>query len=229
MRIKRRPWYGWIATKLRDWHRACRWGFVAGFKRLRKVLLLAWEVLPVITINIERKDMKHTKFIGLRSLFAIVATIGLTRISDVSAQTSGNLSLAGEVPLILSITVTPYGDASALVPSMFYGNILIGFVDEICNDADGYTVSLSSSNGGDDSANSGILTGQNFGEDLPYTLQYGSVPVGFVNGSAQVTDVSDKTLAAGVQKNIAISYDGRDSNLAADSYQDTLTFTIAAK
>ncbi|MBT5705418.1 MAG: hypothetical protein HOI66_03780 [Verrucomicrobia bacterium] len=173
--------------------------------------------------------MKHTKLMGLRSLFAFVAAIGFAGISNVSGATSGNLVLDGEVDLILSIAVTPEPGASSMSPSTLVSSLAIANVYEICNDADGYTVSVSSSNGVGDAANSGVLTGATAAEDLSYSLTYGGTSVGFVNGSAQVTDSSSKTPDFGELKSIDIAFDGTSSNLAADSYSDTLTFTIAAK
>jgi len=186
-------------------------------------------VLLVITLNIKGKEMKHTKLMGLRSLFALVAAIGFAGISDVSGATSGNVGLAGEVPLILDIVVNAEPGASSMSPSSVVSELAIANVWEYCNDADGYTVSVSSANAVADGANSGVLTGAVDSEDLAYSLTYGGASVGFVNGSAQVTDATGKTDANGDAKSIDIAFDGSTSNLAADSYQDTFTFTIAAK
>jgi hypothetical protein len=186
-------------------------------------------VLLVITLNIKGKEMKHTKLMGLRSLFAVVAAIGFAGMSDVSGATSGNMGLAGEVPLILDIVVNAEPGASSMSPSSVVSSLAIAFVWEFCNDTDGYTVSVSSANGVADGANSGVMTGAVASEDLSYSLTYGGASVGFVNGSAQVTDESSKTPDVGAGKAIDITFDGSTSNLAADSYQDTLTFTIAAK
>ena len=166
---------------------------------------------------------------GLRSLFAVVAAIGFAGTTNVSAATSGDLGLAGEVPLILAITVVPEPGATSMSPSGTESALAIANVWEYCNDADGYTVSVSSANGVGDGASSGVLTGAVAGEDLSYNLTYGSAAVNFVNGSAQVTDASTKTSDSGDVKSIDIAFNGSSSNLAADSYVDTLTFTIAAK
>ena len=44
-----------------------------------------------------------------------------------------------------------------------------------------------------------------------------------------MTDASVKTLGSGVDKDLSITYLGASANLAADTYSDTLTLTIAAK
>ena len=164
-----------------------------------------------------------------RIITTAVALLAATSTSNLMGATSGNLGLSGSVPVILELTVNPTAAATTLTPSGDVSSVSIGTVVESCNDADGYTVSVSSSNGVTDSANTGVLTGATAGEDLAYTLSYGGANVSFSSGSATVTDVIAKSSADGDVKDVLITYDGSSSNLAADSYSDTLTFTIAAK
>jgi len=54
------------------------------------------------------------------------------------------------------------------------------------------------------------------------------VAVTLAGSTAQVTNVAAKTATGGVNKNLNIAYTG-NANLGADTYTDTLTFTITAK
>lgn len=60
---------------------------------------------------------------------------------------------------------------------------------------------------------------------MNYSISYGGSPVTLASGSATVTSVAARTGSTGAAKNIAISYTG--AWLAADTYSDTLTLTIA--
>ena len=108
-------------------------------------------------------------------------------------------------------------------------------MNEKNNDPDGYTVTLVSANAaaagsaqarlkGTDSANSteinySIKYGQT-GEEQAVTLD--------ADGSKVITSVSAATDAAGVDKNLMITFSGMAWR-NADTYSDTLTLTIATK
>ena len=173
--------------------------------------------------------MKHIKLMKTHSIIVAVCILAAASATNAIGATSGNLGLSGSVPVILELTVNSNAAASALTPSGNVSAVSIGTIVESCNDADGYTVSLSSSNGVTDSAGSGVLTGATAAEDLSYALSYGGSNVSFANGLATVTNVNTKSSADGDSKTVLITYDGSSSNLAADTYSDTLTFTIAAK
>ncbi len=61
---------------------------------------------------------------------------------------------------------------------------------------------------------------------MNYSITYNGTAVTLASGSAQVTSVATRTPQAGVAKNIAVTFTG--AWLAADTYSDTLTLTIAA-
>lgn len=161
-------------------------------------------------------------------VLAISAAILLAAIPSFAA-TTGTLTLTGTVPAVLSITVTPQPAASALDLSQTVTNVSVASVNELSNRKPGYTVTLQSANAGSGTAfffKSADVTNT---DTLAYTLTYGGSPVSLVSGSALITDATAKTAAAGVTKNLAISYNGAASFLNQDTYSDTLTFTITAK
>ncbi len=163
----------------------------------------------------------------IRTGMVLVTVLALS--NSAQAATSENLNLSGSVASILSIAVSANATASGLGLTSSTAGSDIGVVTETCNDADGYTVSVTSANGVTQSAANGVLIGGSHSETLSYSLTYNSSAVTFVNGVGEVTNVNEKTAAGGVAKTVQIIYDPTSSNLAADSYSDTLTFSIAAK
>lgn len=169
------------------------------------------------------------KMMKLRFSTTAVWVLAAMVTTSVMGATSGNLGLSGSVPVILELSVSTNPAAAALTPSSNVSSVSIGTVTETCNDADGYTVLLSSSHGVTEGANAGVLVGGATGEQLNYNLSYNGQSVNFSSGTALVTDAFSKTAALGDSKAVSISYDGTANNLATDTYTDTLTFTIAAK
>lgn len=175
------------------------------------------------------KRMKNIKLMKTRWIIVAICSLVAASATSVMGATSGNLGLSGSVPVILELSVNAAAGAITLTPSSNVSSVSIGTVVEKCNDADGYTVTLSSVNGVANVANSGVLVGQNASETLAYSLSYGGTGVSFTAGLATVTDVLAKSSADGDAKTVLITYDGTSSNLATDTYTDDLTFTIAAK
>jgi ethanolamine utilization protein EutQ (cupin superfamily) len=103
-------------------------------------------------------------------------------------------------------------------------NILMCTVTEICTSA-GYIVTLTAVNG----TTTGLFIGYDIGnsETLSFTIKYDDVNVVLSGASAVVTDSDSPTSAEGVQKTLKISYTGTD--LAADTYSDTISLEITAK
>ena len=136
------------------------------------------------------------------------------------AATTGTLALSGSVAAITSITVTPDANASALPIGAATTDLKIATVNELSNNKTGYTVTLSSLNGSTLKEASGT-------DSLAYTLKYGSNAVTFTGSTATLTNSSTRSSsAAGTSNDLTISFPAAFLN--ADSYSDTLTFTIAA-
>lgn len=136
------------------------------------------------------------------------------------AATTGTLSLSGTVAPVTSIVVTPDANASNLPVGSTASALKIATVTELSNDKAGYSVTLSTANGGYLKEASGT-------DSLAYSLSYNGSAVAFSSGSATISDVSARTGGAGSAKELDISF--ASAFLNADSYTDTLTFTITAK
>lgn len=173
--------------------------------------------------------MKSNQFNKSRTLVCALMLASAATLGQLSAASSVNLGLSGAVPPILELSVQGSGGASTLTPSSNTSGEQIAVVFETCNDADGYTVTMVSTNGDGADANTGVLLGTDEGETLTYTVSYNESAISLTDGTAVVTDASSKTAASGVGKILRVTYDGSSSNLAADTYTDTLTFSIAAK
>ena len=141
------------------------------------------------------------------------------------AASTGDLDLSGSVVAACDVTVTPVaGVADNLPLTSAQTGLNVGSVNETCNDADGYTVTAQS-------ANSSVLEplGPTSTDSVPYTFTYGGVLVDLTTGSAiTVTDASAPTGSGGVSSFVDISY-AYPGFIEADTYTDTITFTIAAK
>lgn len=97
-------------------------------------------------------------------------------------------------------------------------------VTENSDDASGYTVTLTSANGGngDPKLRRGSST-----DTIAYTIRYGGVPVSLAGGRATVTDVA--TTANGVQKDMVIAVAAQAATTPSGTYADSLTLDIAGK
>ncbi len=134
--------------------------------------------------------------------------------SPVWAQgsTQGSITLRATVATTCAVTVSA-GNAT-LDLNAGSAPLPVATVEERCNAANGYTVSLTSKNGG--SLSSGTAT-------IAYTLQYGdsSSSNGTLSAARDVTGVGRQTVLsvlvpAGTQRQ-------------AGQYEDTVTIAIAAK
>ena len=84
---------------------------------------------------------------SIKTIIAAVAIlVSAGSIDRVAAQVSGNLGLSGDVATVLALGITPSG-ADSLSFDGAVNNSTIATVLESCNDADGYTVTVTSSNG----------------------------------------------------------------------------------
>ncbi len=158
-----------------------------------------------------------------------VLTIALVLFSTLPllAATTGSLSLSGVVAPSLSITISPDANATNLPVGTTVSGLKIGSVNELTNNKAGYTVTLSSGNGGYlREVNAGNVA-SGLTDSLHYTLSYNDNTFDLANGTATISNVSQRTTGGGTTNSLYISFGAQDLN--ADTYSDTLTFTIAAK
>jgi hypothetical protein len=135
--------------------------------------------------------------------------------------TSGIVNLNGAVALVCSISINSSG-ATTIFSNMAQGSAatLIGTVVEICNDVNGYKVSLTTTN----NANfKGVTTSAL----IPYTLTYNGGAVTFSSGSATLTPGGSRTTPLGVSKALNLTF--ASGFYASDSYDDTLTITMTGQ
>jgi spore coat protein U-like protein len=152
----------------------------------------------------------------------LIASLLLVVSTPAFAASTGNLDLSGTVAAACDVTVSPVPIASNLPLSSTQVDLLVGSVSETCNDANGYTLTAQSSN------SSALLPAGGGTDSVPYTFRYDGTIRSLTGGAAEVTNVSAPTGAAGVSKSIQLSY-ANPGFIAADTYTDTIVFTIAAK
>ena len=156
-------------------------------------------------------------------LAVVLACAWLPAAHGTFAASSGDLDLSGTVATQCDVTVTATATAANLDLSTAGVSVNVGSVNETCNDPDGYTVTAQS-------ANSSVLSPIGTSTDsVPYTFDYDATTFDLSGGGAvTVTDVNAATGAAGVDRTVTIDF-AAPGFIAADTYTDTLTFTIAAK
>jgi hypothetical protein len=156
----------------------------------------------------------------MKSNITVLSLILLLLVSPAFAATTGTLSLLGTVAPLTAITVTPDPNASNLPVDLVASNLKVATVNELSNDKAGYTVTLSTANGS-------VLKETAGSDTLAYSLTYNGAAVVFASNTAIISDVASRTSVAGSSKDLAISFAATFLN--ADTYSDTLTFTIIAK
>ncbi len=161
-----------------------------------------------------------------KSCYKVLALTALLLAAAIPgfAATNGSLVLSGVVAPVTAIVVQADPNASNLPIGTTVSGLAIANVNELSNNKAGYTVSLSSANGGilKESDTSGV----GLQDSLSYSLTYDGTPVVFVSGSAVISNADKRTSAVGTTKTLAISFASEFLN--ADTYTDVLTFTIAA-
>lgn len=144
---------------------------------------------------------------------ALIAALFAAGAAQAAGPTSGQIIIRGTVGSICEIGVVDYGTNLDLVAGE--SNRAVGQVTETCNDADGYSVSFTSDEGGK-------MVGP-LGAASPYRVNYDSI--------ADHSLASDASIARpdpqwNVQHELTVNVAGQDE-LPAGEYRDTVTVTIA--
>jgi hypothetical protein len=137
----------------------------------------------------------------------------------------GTITVQGTVAVNERITVNTVAGYNSLDLTVNTGSpgTHVATVNERCNSRNGYTVTLASTN-------SGVFQGTGGNPDtLSYTVWYAGIQWDLSTGTKTVTDATQRTVGGGVDKDLYIEYSGAAVYLNADTYSDTLTFTLAAK
>ena len=142
---------------------------------------------------------------------------------SVFAGTTATLNLKGTVAAITEISVAADAAAQALAITVGSSNLKIATVSETCNDKDGYDIFMSSLNGGK------LVHSVDSTKSTSYQIAYGgaalAVPSITPSKIKTVNSLSGLTTNASDVKITVTSA----PNAVAGDYNDTLTFTIAAK
>ncbi len=135
------------------------------------------------------------------------------------------LPVQGIVAVACTISTVDAG-AGALDLSASQTDVTIANVTETCNDVDGFTVTIATTNG----TTPGVLVSQDVNgansTDQTYSIKYDGVAVTIASGSGTAATRSGFTAQQTVP--LAISYTIAGGGLPADTYTDTLTLTITA-
>lgn len=149
---------------------------------------------------------------------------GYLSVPPATAATTGQVTITGNVPIACDLLVQQEPGADN-IPDISAGHVNrhVATVTETCNSPDGYTVTVTGSNSGD---HTGMFVDVVSADSHPFTISYNgtSVPPGGI--------VTDSTVPVfGVQKNVDITYPADEtlSGTVANTYEETLTFTISAK
>jgi hypothetical protein len=152
----------------------------------------------------------------MSKVVTVVAILALAMIPTF-AQSTATLSLSGTVAKTASITLDVTSATCTNLDAATTTTISVGTLTEICNC--GYTVTAAS-------AKVGYIVGATLSEKVPYALVVGGTEYSLTS-SATVASQTAKTGLTGATQAVSIKYTGI-AGLAADTYSDTVTFTIAA-
>lgn len=127
---------------------------------------------------------------------------------------SGQLRIVGEVPSVCTVSVADRGATLDLARGV--ERVPVATVEERCNTAAGYSVTLTTQNGGQ-------LRADNGAAGVPYTINYDGAT------SAGGGMVANRPASPQPQsRELSVSAAAPDK-LQAGTYQDTITVTIAGK
>ncbi|MDE1149355.1 MAG: hypothetical protein PW843_22605 [Azospirillaceae bacterium] len=150
----------------------------------------------------------------IRRIAAAAVVLAAFAAAPALADTSGSVKLSGTVALSCSVAVTDNNASLNILSGS--SNITVGAVVETCNDGAGYTITVTSANGGS------LKSSANGAQPVSYTTIYdGQSATGTVN-------VSRSSAQFGKQATIAVTVPA-NAQAIAGSYSDTLTVTIQGK
>ncbi len=151
------------------------------------------------------------------SSFAVLLALSLASLPGSAALAQqgapqGSITLRATVPATCAVTLS--ADSVTLNLTAGVTNLPVATVEERCNAANGYRVSLASGNGGALSSGSASIA---------YSMQYGD------SSSGSGTLAADRAASgASRQTVLSVSVPAGTARQAGD-YQDTVTISIAAK
>ncbi|MBT4835848.1 MAG: hypothetical protein HON94_00725 [Methylococcales bacterium] len=159
----------------------------------------------------------------LKKLSAI-ALFGLASTTNIQAGTTGSVVITGTISEVVSVSVTANQNSFSITPGVAIDDQNLASLSINSNDADGYTVSLSSSRNGSKLANTAD------DEYLTYSVSYnGGSDVSLSTTPTVVESTSTQTSGA-ISRGLTLDISGTESvGKSAEAYTDTVTVTIAGK
>lgn len=142
------------------------------------------------------------------------AALALAAVRALADGSSGTIRLRGIVPQVCSVSIQDRGVVFDLGSGA--QSRTVAAIEERCNAPSGYTVSLTSRNGGE------LRTDLGAGTGLPYTMLYdGAAPAG--------QGVLSASRPPGAETNDLEVETRPPGNLRAGTYEDVITVTVQAK
>lgn len=139
------------------------------------------------------------------------------------ASTVGSITIQGVVPQTLSIIVSGVSPYSALDLTTSQTDLMVALVSEQSNSKTGYTVTVSSLNGGK------LMNSNSSSSYVTYTAKYGNGSSFNLSSTTTITNQSNPGIY-NMTAPFKVTYTGQPAtNMLEGTYSDTLTFTIAAK
>ncbi len=156
--------------------------------------------------------MRLVRFVVCAGL-AACASLGLVLAADAGSDRS-SITLRGVVPPVCTVSVSASNASVDLIRGQ--SQVGVATVEEQCNAAGGYVVSVTSKNGGQ------LLRAD--GGGVGYSLRYGDASVG-QNGSLS----AERTATGDVRRStLAVSVPANPEATAGD-YEDIVTISIQAR
>ena len=166
-----------------------------------------------------------------KAMFKKVVTLGcVLAVSLITAfaALTGSITISGSVFPSTEIEVTPQNNYNALSIEVGENNKIVAQVKYKCNNQLGYTVTLRSANAHADAGAVRLKGTGNNTDTISYSMQFdGNTVTPDQNGDAVLVNSDTKT-SGYITKNLAVTTTPAP-NVFADTYSDTLTFTISAK
>jgi len=162
---------------------------------------------------------------GVKFRVIVITMLLCAALIPAFADTSATLSLKGSVAASSSISITAASAATSLTlnSSTSTDTVTVGTITALSNSPTGYSVSVSSANGGN---LKGAVSSNT--DSIAYTLYVNGASCPLSTSAQIISALSSSSKTTGTTTTLSIMYT-ENTTLSADTYSDTITFTIAAK
>lgn len=148
-----------------------------------------------------------------------LGAVGVGIVIGAGQAEAQSITLTGLIAQSCNLTITQAGSYNSLTLTSAQSNVTVGTSAEACNDGKGYKVTIGTRNG----TSSGLLKGTSYNQTMAYGVNYGSTTtLTFAGSTATATNTNASGFAT---YTVGVTYAAATS-LTADTYTDTLTFTM---